>query len=80
MSSSCRGVSHMTPVSCVHSSNYPAAVCASDQDSGVEDEDLSPRPSPSPHLPAQQVSLVMESGACFSGSSWGHSQRVKEQL
>ncbi|KAJ4943385.1 hypothetical protein JOQ06_005887, partial [Pogonophryne albipinna] len=28
------------------------SVC--DQDSGVEDEDLSPRPSPSPHPPAQQ--------------------------
>uniref|UniRef100_A0A3P8U0T1 STIL centriolar assembly protein n=1 Tax=Amphiprion percula TaxID=161767 RepID=A0A3P8U0T1_AMPPE len=30
----------------------------SDQDSGVEDEDLSPRPSPSPHPPAQQVMHV----------------------
>lgn len=33
-----------------------AGLSASDQDSGVEDEDLSPRPSPSPHLPAAQVS------------------------
>lgn len=51
---------------CVQSSSYPAAVCASDQDSGVEDEDLSPRPSPSPHLPAQQVSVMMGSGLLFS--------------
>ncbi|XP_053709536.1 SCL-interrupting locus protein homolog [Synchiropus splendidus] len=32
-----------------------------DQDSGVEDEDLSPRPSPSPHLPAQQTRRVQPS-------------------
>lgn len=40
-------------------------MCANDQDSGVEDEDLSPRPSPSPHLPAQQVSFRMDSGPVF---------------
>ncbi|KAI4792601.1 hypothetical protein KUCAC02_033277 [Chaenocephalus aceratus] len=34
------------------------SVC--DQDSGVEDEDLSPRPSPSPHPPAQQTSSRQE--------------------
>lgn len=33
----------------------------SDQDSGVEDEDLSPRPSPSPHLPAQQAQRIQPS-------------------
>ncbi|XP_023122979.2 SCL-interrupting locus protein homolog isoform X2 [Amphiprion ocellaris] len=33
----------------------------SDQDSGVEDEDLSPRPSPSPHPPAQQTHRVQPS-------------------
>lgn len=44
--------------SCVQSSHV-AAVGASDQDSGVEDEDLSPRPSPSPHFPTQQVSVMM---------------------
>ncbi|KAM9408385.1 SCL-interrupting locus protein homolog [Pholidichthys leucotaenia] len=33
----------------------------SDRDSGVEDEDLSPRPSPSPHPPAQQVRRVQPS-------------------
>lgn len=52
-------VSHMTLVS--KSSTYPATgVCANDQDSGVEDEDLSPRPSPSPHLPTQQVGVMMD--------------------
>ncbi|XP_037837053.1 SCL-interrupting locus protein homolog isoform X2 [Kryptolebias marmoratus] len=30
----------------------------SDQDSGVEDEDFSPRPSPSPHLPAPQARRI----------------------
>lgn len=41
---------------CVPSSPPPAAgLSVSDQDSGVEDEDLSPRPSPNPHLPAPQV-------------------------
>ncbi|XP_047192840.1 SCL-interrupting locus protein homolog [Scophthalmus maximus] len=34
---------------------------ATDQDSGVEDEDLSPRPSPSPHAPAQQSRRVQPS-------------------
>ncbi|KAM4629867.1 SCL-interrupting locus protein homolog [Polymixia lowei] len=33
----------------------------SDQDSGVEDEDLSPRPSPHPHPPAQQTRRVQPS-------------------
>uniref|UniRef100_A0A4W6FVP9 STIL centriolar assembly protein n=1 Tax=Lates calcarifer TaxID=8187 RepID=A0A4W6FVP9_LATCA len=38
-----------------------AGLSVSDQDSGVEDEDLSPRPSPSPHLPAQQTRRVQPS-------------------
>lgn len=43
----------------VLSALLPAAgLSVSDQDSGVEDEDLSPRPSPSPHAPAQQVSVL----------------------
>ncbi|XP_028258817.1 SCL-interrupting locus protein homolog [Parambassis ranga] len=44
------------------SSAPPAAgLSISDQDSGVEDEDLSPRPSPSPHLPAHQARRVQPS-------------------
>ncbi|XP_034438146.1 SCL-interrupting locus protein homolog isoform X1 [Hippoglossus hippoglossus] len=38
-----------------------AGVSVTDQDSGVEDEDLSPRPSPSPHAPAQQSRRVQPS-------------------
>ncbi|XP_034035158.1 LOW QUALITY PROTEIN: SCL-interrupting locus protein homolog [Thalassophryne amazonica] len=40
----------------------PAAhLSISDHDSGVEDEDLSPRPSPSPHFLVQQVKRVQPS-------------------
>ncbi|KAM4574616.1 SCL-interrupting locus protein homolog [Fundulus diaphanus] len=38
-----------------------AGLSVSDQDSGVEDEDFSPRPSPSPHPPAPQVRRVQPS-------------------
>ncbi|XP_060890687.1 SCL-interrupting locus protein homolog [Labrus mixtus] len=38
-----------------------AGLSISDQDSGVEDEDLSPRPSPNPHPPAQQSRRVQPS-------------------
>uniref|UniRef100_A0A3B4FBJ0 STIL centriolar assembly protein n=1 Tax=Pundamilia nyererei TaxID=303518 RepID=A0A3B4FBJ0_9CICH len=38
-----------------------AALSVTDQDSGVEDDDLSPRPSPSPHTPAHQLSLLIDS-------------------
>ncbi|RVE73758.1 hypothetical protein OJAV_G00034570 [Oryzias javanicus] len=45
------------------SSSPPSAagLSASDQDSGVEDEDLSPRPSPNPHPPAPQTRRVQPS-------------------
>lgn len=51
-------------------------MCASEQDSGVEDEDLSPRPSPSPHLPAQQVSFLMDAGLVFSVASFADGSRT----
>ncbi|XP_032426955.1 SCL-interrupting locus protein homolog [Xiphophorus hellerii] len=38
-----------------------AGPSVSDQDSGVEDEDFSPRPSPSPHPPAAQARRVQPS-------------------
>ncbi|XP_041648155.1 SCL-interrupting locus protein homolog isoform X2 [Cheilinus undulatus] len=58
----------------------PAGLSISDQDSGVEDEDLSPRPSPSPHLPAQQsrgvqpsvpeLSLLMDGSFSSNQNNW----------
>ncbi|KAK2835105.1 hypothetical protein Q5P01_015589 [Channa striata] len=49
--------------SSLNSTSSPAAALpsVSDQDSGVEDEDLSPRPSPSPHAPAQQTRRIQPS-------------------
>ncbi|KAJ1169966.1 hypothetical protein NDU88_001847 [Pleurodeles waltl] len=50
----------------------PNKVSASDHDSGVEDEDFSPRPTPSPHPASQQVSRihpsVPELSIVFDGS------------
>ncbi|XP_028300381.1 SCL-interrupting locus protein homolog isoform X2 [Gouania willdenowi] len=58
-----------------------AGLSVSDQDSGVEDEDLSPRPSPSPHLPPHQarrvqpsvpeLSLLIDS-SCSTNQAAGH--------
>ncbi|XP_059196717.1 SCL-interrupting locus protein homolog [Centropristis striata] len=57
-----------------------AGLSVSDQDSGVEDEDLSPRPSPSPHPPAPQtrrvqpsvpeLSLLIDSSFMSNHSGW----------
>ncbi|TNM88084.1 hypothetical protein fugu_006305 [Takifugu bimaculatus] len=55
-------VFRMAQLSFNSSHSAGGGVCASDQDSGVEDEDVSPRPSPSPHLPTQQVSVMMIQG------------------
>ncbi|XP_030311097.1 SCL-interrupting locus protein [Calypte anna] len=43
------------------SQGSPSKLSASDHDSGVEDEDLSPRPIPSPHPVSQQVSRIFPS-------------------
>ncbi|NXQ56874.1 STIL protein, partial [Anthoscopus minutus] len=39
----------------------PSKLSASDHDSGVEDEDVSPRPTPSPHPVSQQVTRIFPS-------------------
>ncbi|NXS91104.1 STIL protein, partial [Jacana jacana] len=58
----------------------PSKLSASDHDSGVEDEDVSPRPIPSPHPVSQQVtrifpsvpelSLVLDGSFIEPGQSW----------
>ncbi|NXM90012.1 STIL protein, partial [Oenanthe oenanthe] len=49
------------PIKSSPQGSSPSKLSASDHDSGVEDEDLSPRPIPSPHPVSQQVTRIFPS-------------------
>uniref|UniRef100_A0A8C5U2T1 STIL centriolar assembly protein n=1 Tax=Malurus cyaneus samueli TaxID=2593467 RepID=A0A8C5U2T1_9PASS len=49
------------PIKSPPQGSSPNKLSASDHDSGVEDEDLSPRPIPSPHPVSQQVTRIFPS-------------------
>ncbi|NWI76571.1 STIL protein, partial [Dryoscopus gambensis] len=57
------------PIKSPPQSSSPSKLSASDHDSGVEDEDLSPRPIPSPHPASQQIQRLLEAQARQAGSS-----------
>ncbi|NXY76615.1 STIL protein, partial [Glareola pratincola] len=61
----------------------PSKLSASDQDSGVEDEDLSPRPIPSPHPVSQQIQRLLEAQAhqaCSSeAAATSHALQLEKQ-
>ncbi|NXX85807.1 STIL protein, partial [Urocolius indicus] len=56
----------------------PSKMSASDHDSGVEDEDLSPRPIPSPHPASQQIQRLLEAQARQACSSASPSVQPEE--
>ncbi|NWR49828.1 STIL protein, partial [Regulus satrapa] len=57
------------PIKSPPQGSSPSKLSASDHDSGVEDEDLSPRPIPSPHPASQQIQRLLEAQARQAGSS-----------
>ncbi|XP_078527644.1 SCL-interrupting locus protein [Lissotriton helveticus] len=66
------GISKDVSLPTLNQRSSPNKLSASDHDSGVEDEDFSPRPTPSPHPSNQQVSRihpsVPELSIVFDGS------------
>ncbi|NXV91738.1 STIL protein, partial [Calonectris borealis] len=63
------GVCKKLPIRSPPQGCSPSKLSASDHDSGVEDEDLSPRPIPSPHPVSQQIQRLLEAQARQACSS-----------